>query len=156
MKSDPQIIALLNDVLTAELTAINQYFLHTRLCHHWGFERLYDKIREESMEEMKHADVLIDRILYLDGLPNVQRYSKINVGQNVPEMFALDLVVEYDAVKRFNTCIEAVRLAGDNGTREILEKMLREEEEHVDWLETQQEAMKQTGVENYLAEQLKK
>jgi len=92
MKSDPQIIALLNDVLTAELTAINQYFLHARLCHHWGFERLYDKIREESMEEMKHADVLIDRILYLDGLPNVQRYSKINVGQNVPEMFALDLI----------------------------------------------------------------
>jgi bacterioferritin len=156
MKSDPQIIALLNDVLTAELTAINQYFLHARLCHHWGFERLYDKIREESIEEMKHADVLIERILYLDGLPNVQRYSKINVGQNVPEMFALDLAVEYDAVKRFNAGIEAVRLAGDNGTREILEKMLREEEEHVDWLETQQEAMKQTGVENYLAEQLKK
>jgi bacterioferritin len=156
MKSDPQIIALLNDVLTAELTAVNQYFLHARLCHHWGFERLYDKIREESIEEMKHADILIERILYLDGLPNVQRYSKINVGQNVPEMFALDLAVEYDAVKRFNAGIEAVRLAGDNGTREILEKMLREEEDHVDWLETQQEAMKQTGVENYLAEQLKK
>ena len=156
MKSDPQIIAMLNDVLTAELTAINQYFLHARLCHHWGFDRLYEKIREESIEEMKHADVLIERILYLDGLPNVQRYSKVNVGQNVPEMFELDLAVEYDAVKRFNAGIELSRSGGDNGTREILEKMLREEEEHVDWLETQQEAMKQTGVENYLAEQLKK
>jgi bacterioferritin len=156
MKSDPQIIALLNDILTAELTAINQYFLHARLCDHWGFARLYEKIRAESIEEMKHADVLIARILYLEGLPNVQRYSKISVGQDVPEMFALDLAVEYDAVKRFNAGIDAARTASDNGTREILEKMLREEEEHVDWLETQQEAMKQTGVENYLAEQLKK
>jgi bacterioferritin len=156
MKSDPQIVAMLNDVLTAELTAVNQYWLHARLCHHWGFERLWEKNREESIEEMKHADALIERILYLDGLPNVQRYSKINVGQNVPEMFELDLQVEYDAVKRFNTGIELSRSLGDNGTREILEKMLREEEEHVDWLETQQEAMKQTGVENYLAEQLKK
>ncbi|HEX4384183.1 MAG TPA: bacterioferritin [Myxococcales bacterium] len=156
MKSDPQIIAMLNDVLTAELTAVNQYWLHARLCRHWGFDRLWEKIREESIEEMKHADSLIERILYLDGLPNVQRYSKINVGQNVPEMFELDLQVEYDAVKRFNAGIELARSMSDNGTREILEKMLREEEEHVDWLETQQEAMKQTGVENYLAEQLKK
>jgi bacterioferritin len=156
MKSDPQIIALLNDVLTAELSAVNQYWLHARLCHHWGFEGLYEKIRAESIEEMKHADVLIERILYLDGLPNLQRYAKINVGQTVPEMFALDLQVEYDAVKRFNAGIELTRSLGDNGTREILEKMLREEEAHVDWLETQEEAMKQTGVENYLAEQLKK
>lgn len=156
MKGDPQIIALLNDVLTAELTAINQYFLHARLCHHWGFERLYEKIRAESIEEMKHADVLIERILYLDGLPNLQRYAKVNVGQSVPEMFQLDLAVEYDALKRFNAGIEAAQKASDNGTREILETMLREEEAHVDWLETQQEAMKQTGLENYLAEQLKK
>lgn len=155
MKGDPQIIALLNDVLTAELTAINQYFLHARLCHHFGFERLYEKIRAESIEEMKHADVLIERILYLDGLPNLQRYTKVNVGQTVPEMFQLDLAVEYDAVKRFNAGIDAAQKAGDNGTRDILQAMLREEEAHVDWLETQQEAMKQTGLENYLAEQLK-
>ncbi|HEY2031534.1 MAG TPA: bacterioferritin [Myxococcales bacterium] len=155
MKGDPQIIALLNDVLTAELTAINQYFLHARLCHHWGFERLYEKIRSESIEEMKHADVLIERILYLDGLPNLQRYTKVNVGQSVPEMFQLDLAVEYDAVKRFNAGIDAAQKAGDNGTRDILQTMLREEEAHVDWLETQQEAMKQTGLEN-LAEQLQK
>jgi bacterioferritin len=156
MKTDPQIITMLNDVLTAELTAVNQYWLHARLCHHWGFERLYEKIREESIEEMKHADKLIERVLYFDGLPNVQRYSKINVGQTVPEMFSLDLQVEYDAVKRFNNGVELARSMGDNGTREILEKMLREEEEHVDWLETQQEAIKQIGVERYLSEQLKK
>jgi bacterioferritin len=155
MKGDKQVIALLNDVLTAELTAINQYFLHAKLCHHWGYERLHEKVRKESIEEMKHADTLIDRILYLEGLPNLQRYGKVNVGQTVPEQFGLDLQVEYDAVKRLNDGIEACRAAGDNGTREILEHILREEEEHIDWLETQQEAIKQVGLERYLAEQLK-
>ena len=155
MKGDKQVIALLNDVLTAELTAVNQYFLHARLCHHWGYERLYEKVRKESIEEMKHADALIDRILYLEGLPNLQRYNKVNVGQTVPEQFQLDLQVEYEAVKRLNDGIEACRAAGDAGTREILEHMLREEEAHVDWLETQQETIKQIGVERYLAEQLK-
>src|SRR5215470_4926794 len=154
MKSDKQIIALLNDVLTAELTAVNQYFLHARLCHHWGYERLYEKVRKESIEEMKHADTLVDRILYLEGLPNLQRYAKVNVGQTVPEQFQFDLQTEHEAVKRLNDGIEACRAAGDNGTREILEQMLREEEAHVDWLETQQEAIKQIGVERYLAEQL--
>ena len=155
MKGDKQVIALLNDVLTAELTAVNQYFLHARLCHHWGYERLYEKVRKESIEEMKHADVLIDRILFLEGLPNLQRYNKVNVGQTVPEQLQLDLQVEYDAIKRLNDGIEACRSAGDAGTREILEHMLREEEEHADWLETQQEAIKQIGLERYLAEQLK-
>jgi len=155
MKADKQIIALLNDVLTAELTAVNQYFLHARLCHHWGYERLYEKVRKESIEEMKHADELIDRILYLEGLPNVQRYGKVNVGQTVPEQFQLDLAVEYEAVKRFNDAIETCRASGDNGTRDLLERMLREEEAHVDWLETQQETIKQIGVERYLSEQLK-
>lgn len=155
MKGDKQVIALLNDILTAELTAVNQYFLHARLCHHWGFERLYEKVRKESIEEMKHADVLIDRILFLEGLPNLQRYNKVNVGQTVPEQLGLDLQVEYEAIKRLNDGIEACRTAGDAGTREILEHMLREEEEHADWLETQQEAIKQVGLEGYLAEQLK-
>ncbi len=155
MKGDKQVIALLNDVLTAELTAVNQYFLHARLCDHWGYERLYEKVRKESVEEMKHADALIERILFLEGLPNLQKLGKINVGQTVPEQFQLDLQVEYEAVKRLNDGIDAARSAGDNGTRDLLEKMLREEEQHADWLETQQEAIKQIGLERYLAEQLK-
>ena len=155
MKGDKQVITLLNDVLTAELTAVNQYFLHARLCHHWGYERLYERVRKESIGEMKHADELIERILYLEGMPNVQRYGKVDVGQTVPEQFQLDLQVEYDAVKRLNEGIEACRTVGDNGTRTLLERILHEEEAHVDWLETQQETIKQVGTESYLSEQLK-
>ena len=155
MKGDKQVITLLNDVLTAELTAVNQYFLHARLCHHWGYERLHERVRKESIGEMKHADELIERILYLEGMPNVQRYGKVNVGQTVPEQFQLDLQVEYDAVKRLNEGIEACRTAGDNGTRTLLERILHEEEAHVDWLETQQETIKQVGAGTYLSEQLK-
>jgi bacterioferritin len=155
MKGDKQVITLLNDVLTAELTAVNQYFLHARLCHHWGYERLYERVRKESIEEMKHADELIERILYLEGVPNLQRYGKVSVGQTVPEQFQLDLQVEYDAVKRLNEGIEACRAAGDNGTRTLLERILHEEEAHVDWLETQQETIRQIGTERYLTEQLK-
>ncbi|TMA13742.1 MAG: bacterioferritin [Deltaproteobacteria bacterium] len=155
MKGDKQVITLLNDVLTAELTAVNQYFLHARLCHHWGYERLYERVRKESIGEMKHADELIERILYLEGMPNVQRYGKVDVGQTVPEQFQLDLQVEYEAVKRLNEGIEACRTAGDNGTRTLLERILHEEEAHVDWLETQQETIKQVGTESYLSEQLK-
>src|SRR6266566_3754051 len=147
MKADKQIIALLNDVLTAELTAVNQYFLHARLCHHWGYERLYEKVRKESIEEMKHADELIDCILYLEGLFNLQRYGKVGVGQTVPEQFQLDLQVEYDTVKQFNDKIEAYRSADDNGTHDMLERMLRQEETHVDWLETQQKTIKQLNLE---------
>ena len=156
MRGEPEVIDFLNELLTSELTAINQYFIHYKMCANQGYHALAHKKRAESIEEMKHADVLIERILYLDGLPNLQRYTKVNVGQSVPEMFQLDLAVEYDAVKRFNTGIDAAQKAGDNGTRDILQTMLREEEAHVDWLETQQEAMKQTGLENYLAEQLTK
>src|SRR3954468_2589926 len=134
MKGDKQILTLLNDVLTAELTAVNQYFLHAKLCHHWGYERLHEKVRKESIEEMKHADDLIDRILYLEGTPNVQRYGKVDVGQTVAEQFELDLKVEVDAVKRLNDGIEACRAASDNGTRELLERILCEEEQHIDWL----------------------
>jgi len=155
MKADKQVLSLLNDVLTGELTAVNQYFLHARLCHHWGYERLYERLRKESIEEMKHADQLIDRVLFLDGLPNLQKLGKIDVGQTVPEQFQLDLALEMEAVKRLNDGIELCRSAGDNGSREMLEKMLRDEEQHVDWIETQQEAIKQIGAENYLTEQLK-
>jgi len=155
MKSNPQIVALLNDVLTAELTAVNQYFLHARLCGHWGFERLEEKVRKESIEEMKHADALIKRILFFEGLPNLQRLGKINVGETVPEQLQLDLEIEYEAIERLNQAIELCRTLGDAGTRELLEHMLKDEETHADWLETQQEAIERVGIERYLAEQLK-
>src|SRR5438067_5403260 len=99
MKGDKQVITLLNDVLTAELTAVNQYFLHARLCHPWGYERLYERVRKESIGAMKHADELIERILYLEGMPTVQRYGKVDVAQTVPDQCQLDLQVEYEAVK---------------------------------------------------------
>ena len=155
MKGDSQVIALLNDVLTAELTAVNQYWVHARMCENWGYERLWKKIREESLEEMKHADELIERILYLDGMPNLQRLGKINVGETVPEQFKLDVEVEYEAVKRLNEGIEACRAKGDNGTRALLEKMLADEEDHVDWLEEQQRLVESLGESAYLAEQIK-
>ena len=109
MKGADQIVTALNDVLTAELTAVNQYFIHARMCENWGYQRLWKKVRAESIEEMKHADSLIERILYLEGVPNLQRLGKINVGQTVPEQFELDLAVEYDAVKRINEGIEYLR-----------------------------------------------
>jgi bacterioferritin len=154
MQGDPAIISMLNDVLTAELTAINQYFIHAKLCDHWGYNRLAEKIREESIDEMKHADDLIERILFLDGMPNMQRLYPIRVGETVPEQFELDLELEYAAVKRFNDGIAASVTAGDNTTRAMLEEMLVSEEDHVDWLETQQEAIRQIGEANYLAQQL--
>jgi bacterioferritin len=155
VKGDTQVIALLNDILSAELTAVNQYWLHARLCENWGYERLWKKVREESLEEMKHADELIERILYLDGMPNLQKLGKISVGESVSEQFKLDLDVEYEAVKRFNEGIEACRNKGDNGTRAMLEKMLADEEKHVDWLEEQQRLVDDIGEPAYLAEQIK-
>jgi len=155
MKGDSQVIALLNDVLTAELTAVNQYWVHARMCENWGYERLWKKVREESLEEMKHADKLVARILFLEGVPNLQKLGKINVGQTVPEQFKLDLAVEYDAVKRINEGIELCRAKGDAGSRELLEHMLLDEEEHANWLEAQQDLLGQVGEQNYLAEQIK-
>jgi bacterioferritin len=154
VKGDPQVIALLNDVLSAELTAVNQYFLHGELCEHWGFGALHHRIRRESIEEMKHAEKLIHRILFLEGLPNLQRLGKIHVGQTVPEQLKVDLALEKEAVARLNAAIEQCRLVGDNGTRELLEHILHEEEEHVDWAETQLEALALVGEQNYLAAQL--
>src|ERR671919_1842419 len=121
MRGDEQVITALNDVLTAELTAINQYFIHARMCENWGYERLWKKTREESLGEMRHADRLIERILYLEGTPNLQRLGKVNVGQTVPEQFRLDLEVEKSAVKALNAAIELCRSLGDNGTRDLLE-----------------------------------
>jgi len=148
------IIVLLNEVLTGELTAVNQYFLHARMCHNWGYMRLAEKIRKESIDEMIHAQKLIDRVLYLGGVPNVQRLGKINIGESIKEMLELDLAVEDEAIPRLNVGIEKCRTEGDNGTRLLLEDILRSEEEHVDWLDAQLELIKQLGEVNYSTQQL--
>ncbi len=155
MKGNPKILDLLNEVLTMELTAINQYFIHARMCENWGYQRLWKKVREESIGEMKHADLVIKRILFLDGVPNLQRYGQINVGQTVKEQMHLDLALEHAAVPMLNQGIELARAEGDNGTRELLERILISEEEHIDWLEAQLDLFKQVGEANYLSEQIK-
>jgi bacterioferritin len=156
MRGHEQVITLLNDVLTAELTAINQYFIHARMCENWGYERLWKKLREESIGEMRDADHLIARILYLEGVPNVQRLGKVNVGQTVPEQLNLDLEIERDAIRRLNDGIELARSLGDNGSRELLEDILKGEEEHANWIEAQLNLIAQMGEANYLAQQIKK
>jgi bacterioferritin len=155
MKGHDQVIQLLNEVLTGELTAVNQYFIHAKMCKNWGYERLHKKVRAESIGEMKHADELIERVLYLEGVPNLQRLGKVNVGQTVPEQLKLDLEVERTAIKLLNDGIELARSLGDNGSRELLEKILVNEEEHVDWIEAQLELLRQVGEPNYLAQQIK-
>jgi bacterioferritin len=155
MKGDPEIISALNDVLSAELTAINQYFIHSKMCANWGYARLAAHHRKESIEEMKHADQLIERILYFDGVPNMQRLNPVRVGETVPEQHKVDLALEVEAVSRLNTGIELCRSKADNGTRELLERILVEEEEAVDWTESQLDLIEQVGVQNYLAEQIR-
>lgn len=155
MQGNAEVIELLNDVLTAELTAVNQYFIHAKMCGSWGYERLADTVRDESIDEMKHAEELIERILYLEGVPNLQRLGSVRVGQTVPEQLRLDLEVEVEAVTRLNAGIAACVAAGDNGTREMLEEILTDEEEHADWLETQLGLIEQVGEAHYLAQQIK-
>ncbi len=154
MQGDAEIIDILNEVLTAELTAINQYFVHAKMCENWGYLRLAEHGRAESIDEMKHADIVIDRILYFDGVPNMQRLFPVRVGETVPEQFQLDAELEYAAVERLNRGIALAVDKGDNGTRDLLAGILVSEEDHIDWLETQQETIRQIGVENYLAQQL--
>ncbi len=154
MRGDPKVIEILNDVLTAELTAINQYFIHAKMCENWGYGRLGEYVRHESIDEMKHADQIIDRILFLEGLPNMQRLNPIKVGETVPEQFGLDLELEYVAIKRLNDGIASCVAAGDNASRHLLEGILVSEEEHADWLEAQIKLIRQIGEQNYLAQQL--
>jgi len=154
MKSNDEVVQVLQDVLSAELTAVNQYFIHARMNENWGYKKLAAYMRKESIEEMRHAQDVIDRILYFDGAPNMQKYMKINVGRTVPEQFQYDLEVEYQAVPRLNKGIEVARALGDNGTRSLLETILKDEEAHVDWLEAQLGIIKEIGVENYLAQQI--
>jgi len=156
MKGDRKIIDLLNDVLTAELTAINQYFVHGEMCENWGYARLHQTIGKHSIGEMKHAEELIERILFLEGIPNMQRLNKINIGENVPEIFKLDLALELEALPRLNKGIELCRELGDNNSRHLLEEILEDEEEHVDWIESQIALIEQVGADNYLAQQIRK
>jgi len=156
VKGSGKVIDLLNEVLTNELTAVNQYFLHARMCENWGYERLWHKIRDESIDEMKHADRVIERILYLEGLPNLQRLGKLNIGQTVEEQLRSDYALEKVAIPVLNEGVALCRNEGDNGTAELLEHILREEEEHANWLEAQLNLLQQVGIQNYLAEQMKK
>ncbi|MGC2109324.1 MAG: bacterioferritin [Candidatus Korobacteraceae bacterium] len=156
MKGDPKVIAFLNQVLKAELTAINQYFLHAEMCENWGYERLAKLVRKESIEEMVHAEKCMERILFLDGTPNMTDYFKINIGATVEMQFKNDLQLEYDAVKRLNDGIKLCVAQGDNASRELAERILTDEEHHIDWLEAQLHAIGEMGIGNYLAEQLKK
>jgi len=154
MRGDPQLIEALNAVLTAELTAINQYFIHYRMCDNWGYLRLAKKKREESIDEMKDADQVIHRILYLEGVPNMQRMHPVRVGEDAVEQHRLDLALETEAIKRLNDAIELARAKGDNGSRELLETILEGEEHSADWLEGQLHIVEEIGKERYLAEQI--
>jgi bacterioferritin len=154
MKGDADIIQALNEILTAELTAINQYFIHARMCANWGYDRLAAKKREESIEEMHDAQKVIDRILYLDGVPNMQKLNPIRIGEDVVEQHKSDLKMEIEAAARYNKAIALCRDKGDNGTREILAEILRDEEKSIDWLESQLHIIDEIGKERYLAEQI--
>jgi bacterioferritin len=154
MKGNDDVIELLNEVLTAELTAINQYFVDAKMMDNWGYERLAKQFRDESIDEMKDADVLIERILYLDGMPNLQRLSTLHVGETVPEKLQAALDLEKEAIERLNRGIALCTDRGDNGSRELLEHILEGEEEHADWLETQLELIRQVGDAHYLAQQI--
>jgi bacterioferritin len=156
MKGNDEVLTLLNLLLTNELTAINQYFIHAKMCENWGFERLGHKIREESIDEMRHADQVISRILFLEGVPNLQRYHKLHVGETVKEQLESDLQLEYAAVAFLNQGIETARKANDNATEDLFTRILVSEEQHADWLETQLELIRQVGEQNYLSQQIKK
>lgn len=154
MKGKPEIIALLNEVLAGELVAINQYFLHAKMCQSWGYLRIASVVRQESIDEMKHAEELSDRILFLDGLPNLQRLDQLTIGETVREQFEADLVLEKKAIERLNEGLETCRKAGDNASEDLLRRILVDEDRHVDWIETQLGLMDQLGEQLYLAQQI--
>ena len=154
MQGDPKIIDALNEVLTAELTAVNQYFLHSKMCANWGYARLAHHARDESIGEMRDADALIDRILLLDGHPNLQRLGTVSAGETVPEQFELDADLERSAIARLRDAVKLAFDLGDHGSRELFEHILVGEESHLDWLETQQRLLAELGEAHYLAQQL--
>ena len=154
MKGNQQVIDGLNRALTIELTAINQYFCQSRMCKNWGFLKLAAKHYEESIGEMRHAEKLIERILFLEGVPEIARYDVIRVGTDVKEQFENDLKLELGGVRQYNELVELCAKVKDHGTRDLVEPILRESEEHVDWLETQLGLIESVGIQNYLTEQI--
>ncbi len=155
MQGDPEILTALNEILTSELTAINQYFIHHKMLENWHYKRLAKNKRDESIEEMKHADEVIERILFLDGVPNMQRLGPVKVGEEPIEMHKLDLALEREAVARLNRAIALCLSKQDAGTRELLEDLLEDEEESIDYLEAQLKLVEDIGRERYLSEQLR-
>jgi bacterioferritin len=155
MKGNDKVIASLNEALREELTAINQYFLHAEMCDNWHYSRLGAYIKKQSIDEMKHAEALIERILFLDATPNMTTPMQLSVGANVREQLQSDLSLEYEAVKLYNNSVQLAREAGDNASRELFERLLKDEEEHVDWLEAQIHQITEIGYERYLSQQIK-
>lgn len=156
MQAKEGVIDLLNRILTADLTAINQYFVHAKMCANWGYERLHHKVRQRSFEEMQDAEALIEHILYLEGVPNVQRLGTVAVGETVPEQFEVDLVSEREMLALLTAGITHCARVEDYTTRHMLEDMVKDVDEHIDWIETQQELIRQVGLERYLSEQIKR
>jgi bacterioferritin len=154
MRGDAEVIKVLSAVLTAELTAINQYFIHAKMSENWGYSKIAENKRSEAIGEMKHADRVIERILFLEGTPNMQGLNPVRIGENIPEQHAVDLELEIDAVERLNEGIALCREKADNGTRELLEEILHEEEEGIDYLEAQLGIIEEIGKERYLSEQM--
>ena len=154
MKGNDKIIAKLNDLLADELTAINQYIVQSEMCDDWGYERLHTEMEKRAIEEMKHAEKLIARILFLEGRPVVSNLNKIHIGENVEEMHNNDHILEAEAIQAYNDAVKFVQDMGDNGTREQLEDILGDEEAHIDWIEAQLEQISQLGLQVYLVEQL--
>ena len=155
MKGNPKVIAALQAALTEELTAINQYFLHAEMCENWHYDKLGSFIKKQSIDEMKHAEELIERILFLDHTPNLTEPMKLEVGKNVRAQLESDLKLEVSAVKLYNDAVETSREAGDNASRELFERLLKDEEEHVDWLEAQLHQIEEIGYERYLSQQIR-
>lgn len=151
---DPRIIEALSEVLKGELTAISQYFLHSEMCANWGYKKLAGYMRHESIDEMKHAEQLMERILFLEGTPNMNEFFKIRIGKTVEHQLQNDLLLELEAIPRLQRGIVLCQEIGDTGTRELFEHILVNEEEHVDWLEMQLELIQQVGLQNYLAQQI--
>ena len=155
MKGNPKVIAALNEALKEELMAINQYFLHAEMCEAWHFTRLGDYIKKQSIDEMKHAESLIERILFLDATPNLTDPMQLSIGKNVKEQLESDLKLEIGAVALYNNAVRIAREEGDNASRELFERLLKDEEEHVDWLEAQVYQIQEIGYERYLSQQIR-